>query len=200
MINAFDITNDARHTYVLGENERGVFWMFNRSGTITFELAAPRAQAHIFSFFIGKNGAQETLTVIQRHHSPETTSRMMAKNVLFDTSAFTYEGLVSIVQAAQHSDAAQECRSLIVSPLARAMTKPALEILADDVRCRHAATTSPLDSDALFFLRSRGLSDAQATPLLIQGFFNETLEKIQRLGGDTQSLEHALSASLAANP
>lgn len=196
MMKLLDITNDTQNTYTLGENERSSFFMLNRSGKITFDLAARGAEAHIFSFFIGKNETKGVLAITQKHSAPQTTSHALAKSVLFDTSEYTYEGLIAIANGADQSDASQECRALILSPSARAIAKPALEILADDVRCRHAATASPLNPEALFFAKSRGLSETQAEQLLIRGFFNEAIEKMSALGVKTGDIEKAIIEKL----
>lgn len=187
-----DITNDTKNTYTLKENEKCVFSMLNRSGAITFELAGRGAEAYIFAFFVGRGDAKGMLAITQRHIAPETTSHALAKSVLFDASEYAYEGLIAIGKQADRSDASQESRTLLLSPLAQASSKPSLEILANDVLCRHAATASPLNAEALFFAESRGLSRAQAEHLLIQGFINEAVEKIERLGVDTATVRESL--------
>ncbi len=196
MMKLLDITNDTQDTYTLGENERRVFFMLNRSGAITFELAEKGAEAHIFSFFIGKDDAKGTLAITQKHSAPQTISHTLTKSVLFDTSEYIYEGLIAIDKQADRSDASQESRALLCSPLAQASSKPSLEILANDVKCRHAATASPINSEALFFARSRGLSETQAQQLLIRGFFNEAIEKMNTLGVKTGDVEKTLVEKL----
>lgn len=176
-----DITHDIQTTYRLTQNEKAVFFMFNRSGDITFELAGENAEAHIFAFFIGKNEDKATLNLMQKHLAPNTASHALIKSALSDQSTFVYEGLIRIRNDAPLSDASQECRTLLLSPQATASAKPSLEILTDDVRCRHAATVSSPDTDQLFFMESRGLSEPQATTLLVSGFFKDALEKIETL-------------------
>ncbi len=173
-----NITNDVAAHYRLTTNEKVVFFLFNRVGEITFELAGRGAEAHIFSFFIGKGTENKKLTVTQKHLSPHTVSSAVIKNVLFDASEYSYEGLIHITQGGQGSDASQECRTLLLSKEAKIFTRPALEILADDVRCRHAATVSPLNKEALFFIETRGLLPKQAQALLISGFFRSSLQTL----------------------
>lgn len=187
-----DISQNKRTVYTLKENEQCVFFLLNRSGAITFELAGRGAKAHIFAFFIGRNDDKGMLTITQKHTAPQTTSHALAKSVLFDTSEYAYEGLIRIEEGADQSDASQESRSLLCSPLAQASSKPSLEILANDVLCRHAATASPLNSDSLFFAESRGLSRTQAERLLIQGFIDEAVEKIETCGVDTVAIRQSL--------
>lgn len=191
-----DITHDTLDTYTLRENEQCVFFMLNRSGTVTFELQGRGAEAHIFSFFVGKDDAQGKLTLTQKHSAPQTTSHALAKSVLFDASQFAYEGLIAIDKEANRSDASQESRALLLSPLAQASSKPSLEILANDVKCRHAATASPLSQEALFFAEARGLSPAQAKALLVEGFFFDAFSQMEALGVDTEELRAKLQKCL----
>lgn len=192
-----DITHDTLDTYTLQENEQCVFFMLNRGGAVTFELQGRGAAAHIFAFFVGKDAAQGKLTLTQKHSAPQTTSHALAKSVLFDASQFAYEGLIAIDQEANRSDASQESRALLLSPLAQASSKPSLEILANDVKCRHAATASPLSREALFFAEARGLAPAQARALLVEGFFFDALATMETLGVDTEDLTAKLQKCLA---
>lgn len=176
-----DISKDKKTLYTLQTNERVVFFMLNRNGKITFELAGTGAEAHIFSFFIGKKNNKGTLDITQKHSAPRTISRAIVKSVLFDESEYNFTGLIAIKKQAEQSDASQEIRSLLLSPLTSASAKPSLEILASDVKCKHSATASNLNPEALFFAQSRGLSEKQAAMLLVNGFFNDAIEKMKIL-------------------
>ncbi|OGI14518.1 MAG: hypothetical protein A3E38_01885 [Candidatus Moranbacteria bacterium RIFCSPHIGHO2_12_FULL_54_9] len=191
-----DITTDTENTYTLKENERCLFFMLNRSGEIRFELAGSGAEAHIFAFFIGKGADAATLKTSQIHSAPRTLSQALIKSVLFDAAVFTYDGLIHIEKNAPQTDASQESRALLLSPRAQAFAKPTLEILANDVKCRHAATVSPLDAEQLFFAQSRGLSHQQAEQLLIRGFFKDALEKMADLGADTSEISRNIATQL----
>ncbi len=177
-----DISHDKHSTYRLKAHESKVFFALNRSGEITIELSGEGATAHVFAFFTGKGEGKQTLNIVQKHLAPETMSSALVKAVLKDKAKLHYDGTIKIEKRAQGSNASQESRSLLLSPEASAHTKPALEILADDVQCRHAATISPLNESMLFYAKSRGLGEKEATELLIQGFFGEALEKIVALG------------------
>lgn len=188
-----DITTDTQTTYRLTQNENAVFFMLNRGGDITFELAGENAEAHIFAFFIGKNEDKATLNLIQRHLARSTISRALIKSALYDRAAFAYEGLIRIERNAPLSDASQECRTLLLSSETASSAKPSLEILTDDVRCRHAATASSPDLEQLFFMKSRGLSETQATTLLVAGFFKDAQEKMHALGIDKADINLNIS-------
>jgi len=187
-----DITTDTQTHYRLTEGEQSVFFLWNRSGEITFELTGARAEAHIFAFFTGNGTEGAKLCLTQKHSAPHTTSSALVKSVLHDASTFTYEGLIHITKEGEQTDASQESRTLLLSRKAKAFTRPSLEILANDVRCRHAATVSPLSKEALFLAQSRGLSNAQATTLLTQGFFQEAFDALERLGIHTDTLQQKI--------
>lgn len=184
-----DITTDKQTTYRLGAGEKCVFFMFNRSGEVSFDLVGIGAEAHIFSFFVGKNTDKHFLHIKQNHLAPKTISHTLIKSIASDESTCTYEGTIYINKNAPESDASQESRAILLSPNALVSTKPSLEILANDVKCHHRATASPLNAEALFFAKTRGLSHSQAEKLLITGFWNDALEKIQVLGIDRGKIE-----------
>ncbi|MGB4834205.1 MAG: SufD family Fe-S cluster assembly protein [Candidatus Moraniibacteriota bacterium] len=176
-----DISTDTQTVYRLAANEKMVFFMLNRTGDITIELAGSGATAHVFALYSGKGTLKQSLTLTQKHLAPDTISSVLIKSALDDQSSFTYDGAIKIAPDAHRSDASQESRALILSPDARAYARPALEILAHDVSCHHAAATSPINAEALYFAQSRGLSAAKARDLLVQGFFQEAIEKMQTL-------------------
>lgn len=176
-----DITNDKKTLYPLKENEQVVFFMLNRSGDITFELTGPHATAHVFAFFVGKGQKECHLNISQQHLAPHTTSRVLVKSILDDDSQFSYRGTLHIREDATLSDASQENRNLLLSPRAKASSEPALEILTSNVRCHHATTTSPLNAEQLFTLKTRGLSPKQAEQLLINGFLQSSLDSLRTL-------------------
>lgn len=181
-----DISTDTQKTYILVENEKCVFFMLNRNGEITFDLAAPGAEAHVFAFSFGGKIEKGTLRILQNHIAPRTTSSVLIKGALSNASEFNYEGTVRIEKDALLSHASQECRMLLLSGEAKASSRPSLEILASDVTCHHAATMSALDREQLFFLQSRGLSPEQAKQVLVEGFFHEALERVKKIDTNFQ--------------
>lgn len=178
-----DISADVEMTYRLKENEQGVFFMHNRSGDLTFELLGPGATAHVLAFCTGRGTNETTLHIHQRHLAPHTTSRVVVKSVLTDEARFSYRGTLHIAQDAPLSDASQENRNLLLSRDAKAFSLPALEILSSDVRCHHAATTSPLNRDTLYALMARGLSQREARDLLVHGFIHSSVDTLETLVG-----------------
>ncbi len=117
-------------------------------------------------------------TVID-HARPHGSSRELYKGVLDDASRAVFDGLIVVRPEAQKTDAQQENRNLLLSEDALVDTKPTLQIHADDVKCKHAATIGQLDEDALFYLRSRGLGQEAARNLMIHAFVNDILDRIK---------------------
>ena len=86
--------------------------------------------------------------------------------------------MIKVDPGAQQTDAFQECRNLLLSTEAHADAIPGLEILADDVRCTHAAAIAQVDKEQLFYLTSRGLGEAEAKSLVIEGFLEALVERL----------------------
>jgi len=112
------------------------------------------------------------------HASPHCTSREFYKGVLAGASRAVFNGKVVVHADAQHSDAYQANRNLLLSDNAEVDTKPQLEIYADDVKCSHGATVGQLDPEQVFYLRSRGVDDASARALLTFAFAEEVVERV----------------------
>jgi Fe-S cluster assembly protein SufD len=120
---------------------------------------------------------QEIKTRIN-HNSPNCKSYQKIKNVLNDKSKGVYQGKIFVEKIAQKTDAYQLSKALIVNDEAEFDAKPELEIYADDVKCSHGSTSGSIDSDAVHYLMTRGISKDEAVKLLINGFLNEILENI----------------------
>jgi Fe-S cluster assembly protein SufD len=112
------------------------------------------------------------------HAAPRGTSRELYKGVLDGSSRAVFNGRVIVRPDAQGTDAQQTNRNLLLSDDAEVDTKPQLEIWADDVKCAHGATVGQLDEDQLYYLRSRGVGEADARGLLIRAFALETLGSV----------------------
>ena len=97
---------------------------------------------------------------LQEHAAPNTTSDLAFRGILGGRSSAVWRGMIKVDPGAQQTDAFQESRNLLLSKKAHADAIPGLEILANDVRCTHAAAIAQIDREQLFYLRSRGLDDA----------------------------------------
>jgi Fe-S cluster assembly protein SufD len=112
------------------------------------------------------------------HASPHCSSRQVFKGVLDGRARSVFQGRVHVAPDAQKTDAHQLNRNLLLSPGARADSKPELIIFADDVKCSHGATVGDLDRDALFYLRARGIDPATAKSMLVEAFVRELLDDL----------------------
>jgi Fe-S cluster assembly protein SufD len=113
------------------------------------------------------------------HARPHCSSREFYKGVLDEKSTGVFNGKIIVRQDAQKTDSKQSDKNLLLSEDAVINTKPQLEIYADDVKCTHGATIGQIDSEAIFYLRSRGIGLEEARNLLIVAFANDILDRIK---------------------
>ncbi len=133
---------------------------------------------------------------LQEHGAANTTSDLAFRGVLADRSSAVWRGMIKVDPGAQQTDAFQECRNLLLSKKAHADAIPGLEILANDVRCTHAAAIAQIDPEQVFYLRSRGLGDGIAKRLVIEGFMAELVERFEE-GPIREAMAGALERRLA---
>jgi len=127
------------------------------------------------------DGAQECdARTLQDHVCPHTTSDLLYKNALSDRARNIFGGLIRVEPHAHFTDAYQKVRNLLLSDDAEANSMPGLEILADNVRCTHGATSGQVDADELFYLRSRGIPVSVAQRLIVTGFLNEVIQRLDQ--------------------
>ena len=112
------------------------------------------------------------------HAQPHATSRQLHKCIADDNAHAVFNGKVYVREGAQLTNSSQQSRNLLLSDKAHVDTKPQLEIFADDVKCAHGATVGQLDAEHLFYLKSRGLPEAQARNLLTYAFGAEIIDRI----------------------
>ncbi|NJN44433.1 MAG: Fe-S cluster assembly protein SufD [Anaerolineae bacterium] len=110
----------------------------------------------------------------QNHNAPNTTSDLLFKGALKDTSRSVWQGMIYVAPGAQKTDGYQANRNLVLNPKARADSIPGLEILADDVRCTHGATVGKIDPELVFYLQSRGVPLHDAERLIVDGFLTRS--------------------------
>ena len=126
------------------------------------------------------DGIQEfDARTLQDHACPHTTSDLLYKNALNDRARNIFGGLIRVEPHAHFTDAYQKVRNLLLSDDAEANSMPGLEILADNVKCSHGATSGQIDADEMFYLQARGIPPAIARQLLVSGFLNEVIERIE---------------------
>lgn len=112
------------------------------------------------------------------HTHPRCTSEQLFKYALFDSAEGSFEGMVKVAEGAEFSDARQTNRNLLASPDARMYAMPQLEIYCDEVKASHGSATGQLDENALFYMRSRGIPEAEARMMLVNAFMTDVLDGI----------------------
>lgn len=169
-------------SYLLNNHEKQtvIFWI-DRAGerNIEVRLDSISSEANILGLVLADENAEILLKTFQIHTSPRTKSNLLIKSILGGRSKFHFEGIIKVNKKAQLTDAYQRNENLILSDEAKAESKPALEILANDVRCTHSATVSHLDNEQLFYLESRGLPENKSQLVLIESYLSPILEKIK---------------------
>ncbi|HEV2976799.1 MAG TPA: Fe-S cluster assembly protein SufD [Casimicrobiaceae bacterium] len=126
---------------------------------------------------IGERQLADTHSCID-HAKPNGVSRQLHKCIAGGAAHAVFNGKIIVRPDAQRTNSSQSSRNLLLTPKAHVDTKPQLEIFADDVKCAHGATVGQLDSEALFYLTSRGLSNAAARNLLTYAFGAEIIDRI----------------------
>ncbi len=113
-----------------------------------------------------------------KHQAPHTNSEMLYKGIVDSSARAVFNGRLYVQQAAQKIIAYQANHNLLLSKQAEVYSKPELEIYADDVKCKHGASTGQIDEEALFYLRSRGIEKSTALQIILQGFADEIFQRI----------------------
>jgi Fe-S cluster assembly protein SufD len=159
-------------------------WIFGAIGsrlTKSFselDLAGEGASGRMSGFYFTDGSQHLDHDTQQNHLAPHTTSDLLFKGALRGHSRSVWQGMIYVARGAARTDGYQANRNLVLEDSARADSIPGLEILADDVRCTHGATVGKLEQEPLFYLRSRGLPQAEAERLVVEGFFDPIMQRI----------------------
>jgi Fe-S cluster assembly protein SufD len=184
------VERDAELDWVAGGfgSKKGKTWIQN-------DLAGQGATSRVTGAYFTDGEQHIDYDTFQLHQAPNTTSDFAFKGALRDTSTAVWRGMIRVEPDAQKTNAYQENRNLMLSPTTHAVPIPGLEILANDVRCTHGATVSRVDSDQLFYAMARGLTRADAERLILRGFFQNVLDRIE-LEPVREALAEALEARI----
>ena len=158
-------------------------------------LQGPGGFSEMLALSVARGRQEFDQRTLQSHLAPNTGSNLLYKNVLADQARTIFSGLIIVDPEAQQTDAYQSNRNLLLSDEAEANSLPGLEIQANDVRCTHGATSGHIDGEQMFYLRSRGIPPAAARELLVAGFFEDVLAKLE-----ADELAAALRGVIAAAP
>ena len=160
------------------------------------KLAGPGAHAAVTGAYATRGRQHVDFDTLQEHAAVNTTSDLAFRGILHGRSTAVWRGMIQVDRGAQQTDAFQECRNLLLSKKAHADAIPGLEILADDVRCTHAAAIAQIDPEQLFYLKSHGLPEAGAHRLVVEGFLGALLERFAE-GPVREAVAVALDRRLA---
>jgi Fe-S cluster assembly protein SufD len=160
------------------------------------KLAGEGAEGKVTGAYVPHGRQHVDFDTTQEHAAPNTISDLAFRGILAGRSSAVWRGVIKVDPGAQQTDAFQECRNLLLSKRAHVDAIPGLEILANDVRCTHAAAIAQIDNDQLFYLRSRGLPEPQAQRLVIEGFMAELVERFEE-GPVRELLAEALERRLS---
>jgi Fe-S cluster assembly protein SufD len=142
-------------------------------------IEGPGADVKMYSLTVAEESQEFDQRTFQIHNAPNAVSDLLYKNALLDKSRSIFSGLIKVAEGAQQTDAYQTNRNLLLDPTAEANALPGLEILANDVKCSHGATTGNVDASELFYMMSRGIPKRAAMQLMVFGFFEEVIEKVE---------------------
>jgi Fe-S cluster assembly protein SufD len=158
---------------------------------MALNLGSRYARTESVSRLVGEGGRSDMLALsvadrdqefdqrtLQDHRKPATASDLLYKNSLDDQARTIFAGLIRVEPGAHRTDAYQKVRNLLLSDDAEANSMPGLEILADEVRCTHGATSGQMDEEELFYMLSRGIPRREAQQLIVFGFLNEVIERL----------------------
>jgi len=157
------------------------------------------AECELYGLFVAGGSQHLDLHTAIDHAKPRCTSRELYKGILDGSARGVFHGTILVRKDAQKTDAVQTNKNLLLSRHALVNSTPALEILADDVKCRHGSTTGQLDANALFYLRSRGIGEEAARALLTWAFAADVAERI-RVASVRAEVESALGLALGGSP
>ncbi|MCS7174042.1 MAG: Fe-S cluster assembly protein SufD [Armatimonadetes bacterium] len=147
---------------------------------VQVHLRGPGGSSEMLGAFFASDHQHYDYHTLQEHCAPHTTSDLLYKYAVLDAARTIFAGLIRVHPGAQRTNAFQSNRNLLLSPDARADSKPELEIMANDLRCTHGSAVSRIDEQHVFYLQSRGLTRRQAVHMMVEGFFSEVLDRLPR--------------------
>ncbi|QPC81093.1 Fe-S cluster assembly protein SufD [Phototrophicus methaneseepsis] len=177
-------TYEFSHQRAMVGRDANLDWVIGNMGTrltkafIEVDIVGAGSNARVSGFFFADKDQFFDLDTQQNHNAPLTTSDLLFKGAAKDHARTLWQGMIKSLPKMQKIDGYQVCRNLVLSPDARMDSIPGLEIEADDVMCSHAATFGTLEEELLYYLMSRGIPRPEAQLMIIDGFFDELLQRI----------------------
>jgi Fe-S cluster assembly protein SufD len=185
------------HTFIYqAANSQVDMFTFSINGTFVrnnlhFYIEGPNVVSNLNGLYVPGEGQLMDNHSVVDHRMPHSESNELYKGVLLGNATGVFNGKIFVRKDAQKTNAFQSCKNVLASDRATMNTKPQLEIWADDVKCSHGTTTGQLSEEALFYMRSRGISADAARTLLLLAFVQQVIDKVEII-----SLRDYLSAKI----
>ena len=144
----------------------------SRDIDLSIDLIGPGAQAHVKALYLCKADEKVNFRILMHHRAPGCHSTQQVKGIAGGCAQVHFDGTIVVAPDAQQTEAYQENHNIVLTEQARVQTRPQLEIYADDVKCSHGATVGQLNADELFYMRSRGIPEAEARTLQMLSFLS----------------------------
>ena len=191
VVDYYKIQNDAKHTNQVstthfrqtGKSLLNAVTISLNGGIVrnnlNIAMEASHSEAHMYGLYFLKGQTHVDNHTVVDNVQPNCQSNELYKGIIDEYATAVFNGKIFVQQIAQKTNAFQSNKNIILSDNATVNTKPQLEIFADDVKCSHGCTVGQLDDEALFYLRSRGVSEKAARSLLVHAFAIDILEHIK---------------------
>ena len=158
----------------------------SRDIDINIDLVGPGAEAHIKALYLCKADEKVNFRILMHHRAPGCRSTQLINGIASGEAQVNFGGTIVVAPDAQQTEAYQENHNIVLTETAKVDTRPQLEIYADDVKCSHGATVGQLNADELFYMRSRGVPEAEARTLQMLSFLSPVIpagreEEIERV-------------------
>ncbi len=147
----------------------------SRDLDITVDLVGPGAEAVIKALYLCGAAEKVSFRIVMHHLAPGCKSRQLINGIAAGQADVRFDGTIVVAPDAQQTEAYQENHNIVLTEEAKVVTKPQLEIYADDVKCSHGATVGQLNADELFYMRSRGIPEAEARTLQMLSFLSPVI-------------------------
>lgn len=204
----YKVQNESENAYHIGTTQ---VHMQDRShfyaGTVTLNgkftrnnlnilIDGEHCEAHMYGLYFPDGNQHVDNHTVADHMKPNSESNELYKGILRDKSKGVFNGKIFVRPDAQKTNAFQSCKNIVMSNDATMNTKPQLEIYADDVKCSHGTTTGQIDEEALFYMRSRGISKPEAMSLLMYAFCADVVSQI-KIDSIREYLESVIAEKLS---
>lgn len=147
----------------------------SRDIDVNIDLVGPGAEAHIKALYLSRADEKVNFRILMHHRAPGCKSTQLVNGIAGGKAQVNFHGTIVVAPDAQQTEAYQENHNIVLTPEAQVKTEPRLEIYADDVKCSHGATVGQLNPDELFYMRSRGIPEAEARTLQMLSFLSPVI-------------------------